>query len=65
MLRSYLDFVRAVSLDRLGRVGVVLDTTSFVSFVVMQFAMFPGVVTNAYVGLIVYLVFPVLFVLGL
>ena len=27
MLRSYLDFVRAVSLDRLGRVGVVLTTS--------------------------------------
>ncbi len=65
MLRSYLDFVRAVSLDRLGRVGVILVTTSFVSFLVMQLGMLLGIVTNAYVGLIVYLAFPVLFVLGL
>ena len=65
MLRSYLDFVRAVALDRLGRVGVILVTTSFVSFMVMQIGMLLGVVTNAYVGLIVYLLFPVLFVLGL
>ncbi len=65
MLRSYLDFIRAVSLDRLGRLGVVLTTSAFVSFVILQLAMFAGIVTNAYVGLIVYLVFPVLFVLGL
>lgn len=65
MLRSYLDFIQAVSIDRLGRIGVVLTTSSFVSFVVLQLAMLSGIVTNAYVGLIVYMVFPVLFALGL
>ncbi len=65
MIRAYLDFIRAVSLGRLGRAGVVLTTTAFVSFMFMQLAMFSGVVTNSYVGLIVYLAFPVLFVLGL
>ena len=65
MVRAYLDFIRAVSLDRLGRVGVVVTTTAFLSFVFMQLAMFSGVVTNSYVGLIVYLAFPVLFVFGL
>lgn len=65
MLRTYLDFIRAVSLDRLGRAGVVLTTTAFISFVALQLAMLAGIVTNAYVGLIVYLLFPILFVLGL
>lgn len=65
MLRSYFDFVRAVSIDRLGRLGVVLTTSSFASFVVLQLAMLAGIVTNAYVGLIVYMLFPVLFVVGL
>ncbi len=65
MFRTYLDFIRAVSLDRLGRLGVVVTTTAFMSFILMQFAMFSGVVTNSYVGLIVYLLFPVVFVLGL
>ncbi|HQP42943.1 MAG TPA: NapC/NirT family cytochrome c, partial [Thermoanaerobaculales bacterium] len=65
MLRSYVDFVRAVSIDRLGRLGVVLTTSSFASFVVLQLAMLAGIVTNAYVGLIVYMLFPVLFVVGL
>ena len=65
MLQTYLNFIRAVSLDRLGRIGVVLTTTAFISFVVFQLAMLSGIVTNAYVGLIVYLLFPVLFILGL
>ncbi len=65
MLRRYLDFIRGVSLDRLGRVGVVMTTTAFLSFVLFQVAMLAGLVTNAYFGLIVYLLFPVLFVLGL
>ena len=39
MLRTYLDFIRAVSLDRLGRIGVVLTTTAFISFIVFQLAM--------------------------
>lgn len=65
MFRTYLDFLRAVSLDPLGRVGVVLTTTAVVSFVIMQLAMVAGLVTNAYVGLIVYLGFPVIFILGL
>jgi hypothetical protein len=65
MLRTYLDFVRAIALDRLGRIGVILVTTSFISFVVMQVGMFLGIIHNAYVGLIVYLAFPLLFMLGL
>jgi hypothetical protein len=65
MLDRYLRFLRAVSVNRLGRLGVVLTTSSFATFVVMQLAMLAGLVTNAYVGLIVYLLFPTLFVIGL
>lgn len=65
MFKTYLDFIRGVSLDRLGRIGVIVTTTAFASFVLFQFAMFAGIVRNAYVGLIVYLGFPLLFILGL
>jgi hypothetical protein len=65
MLDRYLRFLRAVSVNRLGRLGVVLTTSSFATFVVMQLAMLTGLVTNAYVGLIVYLLLPTLFVIGL
>ncbi len=65
MFERYLRFLRAVSVNRLGRLGVVLTTSSFVTFVVMLMAMLSGLVTNAYVGLIVFLLFPTLFVIGL
>lgn len=65
MLDRYLRFLRAVSVNRPGRIGVVLATSSFATFTIMQLAMVTGVVTNAYVGLIVYLLFPTLFVIGL
>jgi hypothetical protein len=65
MLGRHAAFVRAVSVNPLGRVGVVLTTSSCITFVVLQLAMITGVVTNAYVGLIVYLLFPSLFVVGL
>jgi hypothetical protein len=65
MLRTYLDFIRALAVDRLGRAGVILVTASFITFVVMQAAILLGIVGNAYVGLIVYLLFPLLFVVGL
>jgi hypothetical protein len=65
MLERYTRFLRAVSVNRLGRAAVVLTTSSFVTFVVMQLAMLAGIVTNAYVGLIVYLLLPSLFVVGL
>ena len=42
-----------------------MTTTAFASFVLFQFAMLTGLIRNAYVGLIVYLGFPLLFVLGL
>ena len=65
MLGRYLHFVRAVAVNGIGRLGVVLVTSSFCTFLVMELARLTGVVTNAYVGLIVYLLFPSLFVLGL
>ena len=65
MFAHYLRFVRALSTNRVGRWGVVLTTSAFGTFILMQAAMLVGLVTNAYVGLIVYLLLPALFVLGL
>lgn len=45
--------------------GVILTTSSFVTFIVLEIARLLGIITNAYIGLITYMVFPALFVLGL
>ncbi len=65
MLRKYQRFIRALSLTPLGKTGVVLTTSSFITIVVMELARLLGIVTNAYIGLLTYLVLPVLFVMGL
>ncbi|RKZ99301.1 MAG: hypothetical protein DRQ47_11305, partial [Gammaproteobacteria bacterium] len=65
MFARYVRFVQAVSINALGRLGVVLTTSSFITFVFLEMARFSGVLKNAYVGLITYLLFPALFVFGL
>jgi hypothetical protein len=44
---------------------VVLTTSSFISFIFFEVLRMAGVLTNAYAGLITYLLFPALFVIGL
>lgn len=68
-MRRYTRYVRrfleGLATDRVGAVGIVVTTTAFVLFVVMELLRLLGVVTNAYVGLISYMALPALFVLGL
>ncbi len=65
MLNDYLNFVKKVSLNQLGKWGVVLTTSSFATFIVLELARLLGILTNSYIGLITYLLFPTLFVIGL
>ncbi len=65
MLEKYLNFIKSVSVNHLGKIGVILTTSSFVTFVILELARMIGLFTNAYIGLINYLVFPTLFILGL
>ena len=65
MFRRYINFIRGVSVNWIGKTGVILTTSSFVSFVILELARMLGILTNAYIGLIMYLAFPALFILGL
>lgn len=65
MFGRYLRFIRALSINRIGRLGVVLTTASFVTFLVFLAAEFAGLVRNAYAGLVSFLLLPVLFIAGL
>jgi hypothetical protein len=65
VIDRYLRLVQVVSVNRTGRLGVVLVTSSFVTFLVLLLARYVGILTNAYVGLITYLLFPSLFMIGL
>jgi len=65
MFVKYLKFIRRVSITKLGKVGVILTTSSFITLVLLELARIAGMITNAYVGLVTYLLFPLLFVIGL
>ncbi len=65
MIRIYSNFIKGISVNRIGLIGVILTTTAFISFVVFEFFRLAGILNNAYVGLITYLLFPMLFVAGL
>ena len=65
MFQKYEHFLRGLSVNWQGKLGVILTTSAFVTFIIMQFAIFMEILTNAYIGLIVYLLFPTLFIVGL
>ena len=65
MLQRYLNFVYGLSCNWVGKTGIALATGSFVTFVALEIPRLLGVLTNAYLGLLTYLLLPTLFVLGL
>lgn len=65
MFEKYIRFIRGVSVNRVGKIGVILTTSSFVTFAILETSRIMGIFTNAYAGLVVYLLFPSLFIIGL
>jgi len=65
LLRGYLNFVQGVSVNWCGRLGVILTTSSFVCVVFFELARLLGIITSSFVGLVSYMLFPALFILGL
>ncbi len=62
---KYLNFVRGVSVNPVGKWGVTLVTASFVTFTLLELARLSGMLTNAYIGLITYMTLPAVFLAGL
>jgi len=65
MYQRFLNFLRGLSTNWLGSLGVALTTTAFLLFVFVELLRVLGIVTSSYVGLITYLALPALFILGL
>jgi hypothetical protein len=63
--RTYRKFIRSLAVDRCGKIGVVLTTSSFLTFLLLEAARIAGILRNAYIGLITYMALPAMFVLGL
>jgi len=65
MLKRFQLFMRGLSTNWAGTLGVVLTTSTFFLFVFKELLQAAGIVTNAYLGLISYLALPALFLFGL
>lgn len=65
MSQRYIAMLRGLSAHILGRLGVAMVTSSFLLFLVFEFLRITGALTNAYIGLITYMLFPAVFILGL
>lgn len=65
MVQKYLNFIRGLAVNRLGRIGVILTTTGFLCFILFEILRLAGILTNAYIGLVTYLLFPFIFIIGL
>ncbi|MBU0509690.1 NapC/NirT family cytochrome c [bacterium] len=61
----YLAFLRGASANGFSRLGVILVTSAVLCFIGLELLRVLGIVTNAYIGLITYLAFPLLFIVGL
>jgi len=65
LFARYLNFVRGVATNWWGRLGVIFTTTSFVCLVMIELGRLIGLVTGSYAGLVSYMLFPALFIIGL
>ncbi|MCK4632937.1 MAG: NapC/NirT family cytochrome c [candidate division Zixibacteria bacterium] len=65
MSTRYLNFIRSISICPTSRLGVILVVLSFVCLVILELARLLGIITSAFAGLITYMLFPALFVIGL
>jgi len=65
MLDKIRHFIIGVSVNRVGKLGIMLTTSVFIIFIFLEILRLMGVLTNTYIGLITYLLFPALFVIGL
>ncbi len=65
MPKRFRLFLHGLATNWVGTIGVVLTTSAFLLFLFMEALQLLGIVTNAYVGLVSYMVLPALFILGL
>ncbi|MCB1184972.1 NapC/NirT family cytochrome c [bacterium] len=64
-MKRFQLFIRGISTNWTGTVGVALTTSAFLLFVFFELLQMAGILTNAYVGLVGYMALPAVFLLGL
>jgi len=61
----YLMFIQLLFMNWLGKVGVILASTAFISFFFLEGLTLIGVFRNTYTGIVTYFLIPMIFILGL
>ncbi len=64
-MKRFQLFIRGISTNWTGTVGVALTTSAFILFVFFEMLQIAGILTNSYVGLISYMALPAIFLFGL
>jgi NapC/NirT cytochrome c family, N-terminal region len=64
-MKRFQLFIRGISTNWTGTMGVALATSSFLLFVFMELLRITEILTNSYIGLISYMALPAIFLLGL
>jgi len=64
-MKRFQLFIRGISTNWTGTLGVVFTTSAFLLFVIFELLHVAGILTNSYVGLISYMALPALFIVGL
>jgi hypothetical protein len=65
MWNLYKNFLQGMAVNWLGRIGIILTTSSFLLFIFLESASLAGIFTNVYLGIISYLILPLIFIFGL
>lgn len=65
LLKRYLMFIQLLFLNWIGKIGVILSSTAFISFFILEGLSLIGVFRNTYTGIVTYFLIPIIFVVGL
>jgi len=65
LFRRYLLFIQLLFMNWIGKIGVIMASTAFISFFILEGLSLIGVFRSTYTGIVTYFLIPMLFVLGL
>jgi len=65
IFRRYILFIQLLFHSWSGKIGVILSSTAFFSFFVLEGLNMIGVFRNTYTGIVTYFIIPIIFVIGL
>jgi len=63
--RRYLMFIQLLFMTWIGKLGVILASTAFISFFILEGLTLIGVFRNTYTGIVTYFLIPIIFIVGL